>query len=323
MTAPPPEPSASDGAAHSAAPSAHPGTGPTDTRMAMGTPGSRSPVGAGSGASRAAVRTRQTVAGTGGLLLMLVTAFVGTAGVLWVATQTVRGQIWDERARRSVGASARAWVHIVDPLTAITIGSVAACLAALVAVAVMRHRYALAVAAVVLVAGANATTQVVKRAIVPRPDLHENSAPSGHTTVAMSVCLAALIVAPVAVRMWLLPLAGFIATFVGAGTLVGQWHRPADVVAGYGVCLGWAAMALGMAHVAQRHDGPLAVKRGGRPGWSLTGSSAVGLAFVLLGVRPVADDVHLVVAALALGVIGIVSALVVAWVSTAADHVVG
>ena len=91
----------------------------------------------------------------------------------------------------------------------------------------------LALAAILVVGGANVTTQLFKAYWPTSPHLWDNSLPSGHSTVAMSLSLAAILVAPSGARRWLVPFAAFGATFVGAGTIVGHWHRPADV---------WAAL---------------------------------------------------------------------------------
>ena len=79
---------------------------------------------------------------------MALVSLTGFLLVLWVFTRTARGQMWDERARLSTGSSARAWAHIVDPLTYITIASTGAFLLAFVAIALVRRRFALAAAAV-------------------------------------------------------------------------------------------------------------------------------------------------------------------------------
>ncbi|MCP2263532.1 phosphatase PAP2 family protein [Promicromonospora thailandica] len=125
---------------------------------------------------------------------------------------------------------------------------------AAVVVALARGRWWLAAQVAVLVVGANLTTQVLKHLVLGRPPLLDvpradvNTLPSGHTTVAASVAAALLIAVP---RRWrpLVALAG--AAYTGAtgiSTLVGQWHRPSDVVAAVLVVLAWGAgvSALGM-----------------------------------------------------------------------------
>lgn len=114
-----------------------------------------------------------------------------------------------------------------------------------VAVALARRRWALAVQATVLVAGANLTTQVLKW-LIERPDLgpasYGNSLPSGHATVAASVAAAVLLVVPRRARPWVVLLGALYTAATGVSTLIGQWHRPSDVVAAVFVVLLWTAL---------------------------------------------------------------------------------
>lgn len=254
---------------------------------------------------------------------MGVVSFVAFAAVLWFFTRTVRGQIWDERARFSTGTNARAWALIVDPLALITTSSVAVVLGVFIVIAVLRRRFGLAIAAAVVVGGANVTTQLFKAFWPTHPHYWDNSLPSGHSTVAMSVSLAAILVAPSGARRYLLPAAGFVATFVGAGTVVGHWHRPGDVIAAFLVCLAWSAFAIGLVLKLQLRRRIRDARYAVRPALGLLGSVAVGLVFIVLGVRPVDHDVKLLEAFVSLASIGVLAAVVVAWVSAAADDNLG
>lgn len=254
---------------------------------------------------------------------MALVSLTGFLLVLWMFTRTARGQMWDERARLSTGSSARAWAHIVDPLTYITIASTGAFLLAFVVIALVRRRFALAAAAVFVVSVANVTTQLFKAYWPTQPHWWSNSLPSGHSTVAMSIATAALIVAPVGARRWLLPFAGFGVTFVGAGTLVGHWHRPADVIAAFLLTTFLAAIALGVVQRVQHGRHPRDTSYAVRPVLSLAGSIGVGLIFVALGVRPLDHDVSFVLAFVSLVSIAVTAALTLAWISAAADDAVG
>lgn len=254
---------------------------------------------------------------------MALASLVSFLLVLWVFTRTARGQQWDQRGRLSTGASARAWVLIVDPLTSITIATVACALAAFVVVALVRRRIALALAAIVVVTGANVTTQLFKAYWPTSPHYWSTSLPSGHSTVAMSLSLAALLVAPSGARRLLLPIAGFTATFVGAGTIVGHWHRPGDVWAAFLVSALWACVAIAAVLKLQHRRHTRHAKYAMRPALGLVGATVAGLLFVGLGVRPLDHDIRLVDAAIALCGTGLLAALVVAWVSAAADDNLG
>jgi membrane-associated phospholipid phosphatase len=94
------------------------------------------------------------------------------------------------------------------------------------------------------VAGANATTQILKRVVIERPDYvpyGSNSLPSGHVTLVASVVLAAVIVVPVVLRPIVALAGGAWVVAVAASTVVSGWHRPSDTVAAVLVCVGWAA----------------------------------------------------------------------------------
>lgn len=142
----------------------------------------------------------------------------------------------------------------VEPYSRLVLGVVgpeflvAATLVA-VAIAVWRREFGDAVRAVVVVVGANLTTQLLKAALErPIDDLPQatygNSLPSGHTTVAASVAAVLLIVAA---RSWRPPIALLGAAYAGAtgiATMTLGWHRPSDVVAAFAVTSAWALLVL-------------------------------------------------------------------------------
>ncbi|MFB9185578.1 phosphatase PAP2 family protein [Dactylosporangium sucinum] len=129
-------------------------------------------------------------------------------------------------------------------------------------IALARRRVALAVGAVLLIGGANLTTQLLK-ALIYRPDLGVdpdrvaagNSLPSGHTTIAASVAVAFVLVLPARARpAGALVAAGF-AALAGVATLSAGWHRPSDAVAALLIVGAWAALAGLFIVVAQRRHG--------------------------------------------------------------------
>jgi membrane-associated phospholipid phosphatase len=140
----------------------------------------------------------------------------------------------------------------LQPMLVLTFGVL------LVALATARLRQG--VAAFTLIAAANVTTQILKPLLAePRSasvlDQGPPSAegfPSGHATVAMSLALALVIVAP---RAW----RGF-ASVAGTGlvlavsfSLLGlAWHFPSDVLGGYLVATGWCFVALAGLEAAWR-----------------------------------------------------------------------
>lgn len=157
-------------------------------------------------------------------------------------------------------------------------------LAAAVLLALARGRWWLAAQVAVLVVGSNLTTQVLKHVVLDRPAYLDiaradvNTLPSGHTTVAASVAAGLLITVP---RRWrpVVAVAGAAYTSAtGVSTLVGQWHRPSDVVAAILVVLAWSAGVCALSSSSSMDEPRAALDRGGlEPG----SSGAAGL--LLLG----------------------------------------
>ena len=102
----------------------------------------------------------------------------------------------------------------------------------------------------VLIAGANATTQLFKQ-VIDRPNLGVdieraaagNSLPSGHATIAAAVAVALLLVLPARVRGVGAVIGAAGAALVGIATLSAGWHRPSDVAAAFLVVGVWANLA--------------------------------------------------------------------------------
>ncbi|WP_402462633.1 phosphatase PAP2 family protein [Isoptericola aurantiacus] len=191
----------------------------------------------------------------GAQALAAVVAVLAALGV-WATYRffvtTVVGQRLDELAFTGAEyGQGRLWQVAEPVLDVVSVAFVVVGLGAAVAVAVVRRRWVLALQVVVLVAGANLTTQLLKHQILDRPDLLEgwngpNTLPSGHTTVAASVSVALLLATP---RAWrpVVALAGAAYTAAtGVSTLIGQWHRPSDVVAALLVVLAWGALVCAM-----------------------------------------------------------------------------
>jgi membrane-associated phospholipid phosphatase len=133
-------------------------------------------------------------------------------------------------------------------LNAMSVVSLALVTALVFFIAVYRRRFLLAVAATVVIAGANITTQLLKyRGLRPDfgidPDRVDvgNTLPSGHTTIAAAVAIALIMVLPRAITgAGALALTGW-AAFAGIATLAAGWHRPSDAVAAFLVAGVWAS----------------------------------------------------------------------------------
>lgn len=174
-----------------------------------------------------------------------------------VFVRTHAGQRVDEAALAGRLASPRARAAASDLLTTISVGSVALVLALLAGQALVRRRLALAVVALAVILGAVATTEALKHVLLTRPYLvstpiPQNSFPSGHTTTAFAVGIAAALAAPARWRRLAAAGAFLYGTAIGVATIAAGWHRPSDVAGALLVVTGWAAAVVLAVTVADR-----------------------------------------------------------------------
>lgn len=232
----------------------------------------------GTGQSRGVSSTRRPLPAA----LTLVGAVVVAVLVVRAALLDPAGQRRDQDAMEAVWAGDATRERLLSVLGYVSIGSAAAVLAACVVVALARRDLRLAIAAVVLVAGSNVTTQLLKHAVLERPDhglgVH-NSLPSGHATVVLSVLVAALLVAPGALRPLVGLAGGLLATFVATSMVVAGWHRPADLLVAACVCLAWLGLVGLGVDTRWRPAGLTLVL-------AVVGSAVACAAVVVVGVRP-------------------------------------
>ena len=185
-----------------------------------------------------------------------------------LAVHTTRGRLLDGAAfRGAVVSRSRLTDYVEGVLDVVSVLALLVAAATIVGIALVRRRRGLAIAAAALIVGANGTTQLLKSTLLSRPDLGLqettpatlNSLPSGHSTVALSVVAALVLVVPAALRPVLCVAGVAFASVTGLATLSAGWHRPSDTVAAFLVVGGWAA--------------------------------AVGILLVLLDARPDSEDV--------------------------------
>jgi membrane-associated phospholipid phosphatase len=205
-----------------------------------------------------------------GLVLATVVCAVLAWTTYYLAVHTTRGRLLDGASLRgAVDARSGLNTAVERLLDTVSVLSLVAAAAVLAVIGLARLRRELAVAAVVTVIGSNVTTQVLKRYVLERPDvdLREstpstlNSLPSGHSTVALSVAVALVLVLPVRLRPAAAVLGVVYATLTGLATLSAGWHRPSDSVAAFLVVACWAAL-VGAALVAM-HAGDGSAEAGG------------------------------------------------------------
>jgi membrane-associated phospholipid phosphatase len=152
-----------------------------------------------------------------------------------------------DRAEGSNGHELASLVaHLVDPLPFLAI------LAAIVALGLAARRTRETAAALVLVAGANLTTQVLKHLLSHdrfeiQYGLHQPLAeafPSGHATAAASLAVALLLVVPPRLRPLAAAAGAAFVAAVGIAVVVIQWHYPSDVLGGLLVVASWTFAAV-------------------------------------------------------------------------------
>lgn len=200
------------------------------------------------------------------IVLLLLAAGLQAAGfvAVWrVFVLSEYGQMLDTAALAgNVIGQSRVDGLVGSVLDAISAASVLVATGAVGFLALIRRRVAAAIGAVLLIVGANLTTQLAKLLIV-RPDLGidperagaGNSLPSGHTTVAAAVAVAAVLVAPTRLRGTAAVLGAAFTALVGVATLSAGWHRPSDAVAATLNVGVWACLAAVFIVVAQRRTG--------------------------------------------------------------------
>jgi membrane-associated phospholipid phosphatase len=258
---------------------------------------------------RAQPRSRASAARAVGCVVVLVVALLALYAVF---VRTGTGQRLDDVAIRYVGQSRSTRAAVATVLDWITTGLIVLVSTACVVIAGIRGRWVLAAGALVEVAGANLTTQVLKRVVLSRPDFGygtSNTFPSGHTTVITSLVLALLLVVPRQGR-WLVELAGSVCiAVIGVGTVVTTWHYPSDVIGGLLVPLVWSVLVLIAVSVIEAVE-PTASPRS-HPAALLVGLVIAAVIFVAFGVRPGGSLKDLVVVATTMSGLAVAAALAV------------
>jgi membrane-associated phospholipid phosphatase len=175
------------------------------------------------------VRKAVAVAAVCGLLLCLVYAVaVGTR-----SGQLFEDSVLDAYLAVATGHHARA---AQDSLAHISVFSLAGAIVAVFAIGVVRRRPLLAVTSSGLIAASVVITELVKLAVV-RPLLldsgvhRENqSFPSGHTAIGISVMCGLALVAPYRARVAAVFFGSLWGIGIAVATVTGNWHRPSDTI---------------------------------------------------------------------------------------------
>ncbi len=212
-------------------------------------PTSRAPEGPRSGESTAGLWRRLPR----GLVLLSAGSAAAVFALYLLVVRTYWGQRLDEHAFVGHDFFASRAAQADSFLRIVSIGSLVLAIALVAAVAVVRRRPRLALLAASSIAISVFTTEVLKHFLLERPQIvpsliFDNSYPSGHTTVGMSVAVAAMLVVP---RRLLLPTAlgaGVFGSAFGIAVVAAGWHRPSDAVGAFLVVIAVAAACAALSH---------------------------------------------------------------------------
>ncbi|MBS1870543.1 MAG: phosphatase PAP2 family protein [Actinobacteria bacterium] len=188
--------------------------------------------------------------------LVAACTFALVAGYM-VFVRTHPGQKLDEAALDGRLASFHARHAASVLLTTISVGSLTLAVVLLVGQALLRRRVAQAAITVAVVLGALVVTELLKHYVFARPELvsssiDHNSFPSGHTTTAFAVGIAAVLAAPPRWRRAAAAGALLYGAAIGVATVAAGWHRPSDVAGAMLVVTGWAALVALVAVLVDR-----------------------------------------------------------------------
>ena len=180
------------------------------------------------------------------------TCFAGLFAVYLLAVRTTPGQRFEDAVLRAAGrvAGSTEQTRALDTLDAITAPSVGAAVVLVLLVATVRRRLVPGLLSVAVIAASIGTAEVIQH-FVGRPLLlahgyrrEDQSFPSGHVAVAMSVMCALVMVVPYRFRGLVVVLGSVWAAGVGVATVTAGWHRPSDTVGAGLIAVGYACSAV-------------------------------------------------------------------------------
>lgn len=185
------------------------------------------------------------------LLALAGLAFAAFVVVYLLAVQTELGQRIDEAALRGGRASPEPAQDTADrALRIVSVGSLLGATVVLSGLALLRRRAGLLLVPAAVLGVSLLAAEGFKHVLLQRPDLVAdpqligNSYPSGHTTVAIGIGLAAVLIAPRGLR----PSAGWaaaaLAATAGVFVVTADWHRPSDPIGSFLLTLAVAAAVM-------------------------------------------------------------------------------
>jgi membrane-associated phospholipid phosphatase len=157
-------------------------------------------------------------------------------------------------ARPHVTTAARLIANLCDPTPYLMLAAVP------VIIALRRRRLLLAGAIVLILAGANETTELLKPLLAaPRPDglptstMSPGSWPSGHATASMALALCMVLASPSRWRPYVAVLGAAFALAVCYSFLTLGWHLPSDALAGLLIASIWTLLGVAWVTVVDAH----------------------------------------------------------------------
>jgi hypothetical protein len=185
-------------------------------------------------------------------LVLGAACLAGLVAVYLLAVRTAPGQRFEDAvlraADRVAGGAERA--QALNTLDAITTPSVVAATILVLLIAVLRRRLFLGLLSVGTIVASIATTEVIQH-FGRRPILldygyrrEDQSFPSGHAAVAMSLMCALVMVVPYRFRGPVVFLTSLWAASVGVATVTASWHRPSDTIGAGLIVVGYACAAV-------------------------------------------------------------------------------
>jgi hypothetical protein len=193
-------------------------------------------------------------------LAVALVALAAFFAIYGVAVRTEAGQHADEAALLGGrDAPARAQSGADRLLNLVSVGSLGAAVIGLGALAwLWRRPWAFALPAAIVGLSLLAT-ELFKLVILSRPHLWPsslggNTYPSGHTTIATSLGLSAVLIAPDRLRGIVAVPAALLAGGVGILVVTADWHRPSDPLGSYALTLAVSAAIVALLSALHRGE---------------------------------------------------------------------
>lgn len=190
-------------------------------------------------------------------VLMIAISF----GAWWIAVRTEDGQSYEDMVFSGFHDSLPSWAPLWSPRSSAAISRqspghplnftvIVSALLIVVAAVVMlvRKRWWLVGQSAVFAALCFASTYL--KGVLPRPFIINtvsqpaNSAPSGHTMLAVVASVLLLFAVPRGCRAWMALVGAAYALVIGLSVIAGAWHRPVDVVMSLLLTGGFALLAM-------------------------------------------------------------------------------